>query len=377
MKQLSSRASLTTVVTLLCACTEGTAPPPNVNDDGLRLLFRIPVMSTSFVVPAVDDTRVVIAPSAPNLWIVAYDRLNGAELWRSPRPAGTPRSLSIDQNRVLFAGEYAVALDVLTGAELWRVSLPVSASLCVTAAYDGSFYLGTDHELFALDARNGATRWRTALGADWEFRSIVRGVTVAGDTVFAAVERYLTVNGERSQAYIVALDRSTGDVLWTHIEGDGQQMSYAISEVAVTDAAIVFGDRGRNVVVALDRNSGEALWRFGGELGFFGPFSPPSLSGDTLFITSGDSYVRALRVGNGEVLWQIRGGSSMDSQALCGRFVLSSDSRVNVHERSSGRILQRNFGNESAPLSSRLVRYGRDVYVFGAQSGYGFRCGVE
>lgn len=141
-------------------------------------------------------------------------------------------------------------------------------------AVDGVLYVQTTQQnVFAVDGKTGAVRWKTNVG---KRTTNMRGVAVAGDKVF-------TTSGDN---FVYALDRETGRTLWkTPLltpDEEGQNLVTARPgddlfkglSVATLAGAIVHWDgllyvgmegstngvRGR--AYALDAATGRVVWRF-------------------------------------------------------------------------------------------------------------------
>jgi outer membrane protein assembly factor BamB len=268
-------------------------PEPEIGRDlgGVRELFRVPIPpGVNVKHRAALDSKRIYFDLAEAAGVVAHSRATGQQLWRYERPPGGPSNVVVHQDRVLFVGIYAIALDAASGREVWRFETEGNASLAESAAYGQGFYFGTAREIFALAVEDGALLWRTDVGDDsWEHRSIVRGVSVAGDTVYVNVERYLWPTGYINHAYVFALDRHTGQRLWTFREGEGNTRHFFWGEPRVDGGWLLLGDFDMNVYLALDRMTGDVRWRTPGDPGgYFGPPEAPWVSSDTVYGASAD-----------------------------------------------------------------------------------------
>lgn len=359
-------------------CREsGTVPNPGPEHAGVVELFRAAApASYPFHLPSVDAERIFADLDAGPL--VALSRATGQEVWRYVRPIGGPSSVSVYAGRVLFVGSLAIALDAATGQELWRFDPGEQGALGVSRAHAGGFYFGTDHVIFGVSVADGSLLWRTDVGPDWQHRGIVRGVSVGGDTVYANVEQYLAQNGHLAVGRIFALDRRTGQVLWTHTEGDGSDRHWFRNEPVVAGNYILLSDHEANVYVALDRMTGQVRWRTPGDPDrYFGALDAPKVSGDTVYAASADRWVTAMDLHSGRVLWSTRLLGSIDAITLCGSRILAHDGILHVLERSTGKLLKsvvEDNSTYSTLMTSKFAADGRHAYVFGNRFAYGFRC---
>ena len=125
---------------------------------------------------------------------------------------------------------------------------------------DGMMFVATPrNQVIAIDARSGEERWRyrRALPADlFQLHPTNRGVALYGDRVYLA-----TVD-----AYLVALDAKTGEVVW-EVEVEDYLSGYymTIAPLAV-EGRILLGVSGgeygiRGFIQAFDADSGESRWK--------------------------------------------------------------------------------------------------------------------
>jgi outer membrane protein assembly factor BamB len=135
------------------------------------------------------------------------------------------------------------ALDARTGAERWRfgtgdlvTSTPVvDGGRVVVSSFDGHVY--------ALDAENGSELWRFDTEAP-----VPSSPAVAGD---------LIVVGSRSYE-LFALDAATGQPRWRHYVW----YSWIESSAVVRGDTVAFGSSDAQLLFALDLESGGERWRF-------------------------------------------------------------------------------------------------------------------
>lgn len=358
---------------------DGVAPAPDPpTHAGVVEVFRTPVRAEFPPVrPGLDADR-IYADYDGGGPIVALSRTTGTEVWRYERPFGGPKNVSVHAGRVLFAGSNAIALDAESGRELWRFDPGGIAGLGVTAAHADGFYFGTDRFIFGLSVQDGSLLWRTEIGPGWQYRGIVRGVSVSGDTVYANVEQYLAENGHLAVGHIFALDRRTGAILWTFTEGNGTDRHWFMNQPVVAGGWILLSDFEKNVYVALDRMTGEARWRTPGDPDrYFGALDPPKVSGDTVYTSSADRWVTAMDLRTGAVFWKTRLMASVDGIALCGSRILAHDGGLYVLDRGTGRLLKsvvEDTPGFSTLMISKFASDGRHAYVLGNRFVYGYRC---
>jgi outer membrane protein assembly factor BamB len=362
-------------VALLAACQEpvgggGSDSGPG----GLKLIFQTAVeRADNAFVPTSDGQRLY---ADVDRRIEAFDLNTGTRLWSYARPPGGPSSLVARNGRLFFAGDSAVALDAATGRELWRQPLDSSAGLGESDGDADAFYVGThEHRVYAFRATDGALLWTRDLGPDWEFGGVVRGMTVSGDTVYAAVEHNTGINGYIGTGDVFALDRRTGAVLWVHRNGDGSRLDIYQSAGRIAGRFLLLSANWENEYVALDRFTGQEAWRAYGDEPFFGMDEAPEVRGGRAYFASHDLYARAVDLASGQEVWRGRVGSGANKVAPCGSRLLVQDLGLSVVHISTGEMLGRGYdGSANEYLHTDFVVVGDRAYVFGQRDLYAFRC---
>jgi quinohemoprotein ethanol dehydrogenase len=191
-----------------------------------------------------DDAALAAAAAAPETWL-SYGR-DYAETRFSPLAA-------IDAGNVARLG---LAWSYDTGALRGLEATPLVA--------DGVLYATTSwSDVFALDARTGALKWK------WDARADrVRGAKACCDVVNRGVALYDgkvyvgIVDGR-----LAALDAATGTPVWD-VQTTPVDEPYTITGAPrVVDGKVVIGNGGaelgvRGYVSAYDAQTGELVWRF-------------------------------------------------------------------------------------------------------------------
>ncbi len=145
----------------------------------------------------------------------------------------------------------------------WTFAVPGIRALRATPlAVDGVMYVGAPNEVVALDARTGQSLWhyrrpRTPGVIGDAGAAVNRGVALAGDRLFMVTD----------DARLVALHRSTGQVLWEAVMADFRAHYGATSAPLVVGDLVVSGISGgdegvRGFVAAYDIASGTRRWQF-------------------------------------------------------------------------------------------------------------------
>jgi alcohol dehydrogenase (cytochrome c) len=165
-------------------------------------------------------------------------------------------------NRYSAAGQITKA-NVSRLAPKWMFSLPGTGRLQVTpSVVGGVMYVAGANECYALDAGSGRQIWhyrrpKTRGAAGDASSGINRGVAVAGERIFL----------ETDDAHMIAISRSTGELLWDTEIADHRQNYFATSAPLAVGSLVVGGvgggEHGANgYVVAFDQATGKEAWRF-------------------------------------------------------------------------------------------------------------------
>lgn len=190
--------------------------------------------------------------------LYALDAATGENIWRFAPERPLETRATVANGTVYFYSfdgpsddrtAYIYALDAATGRQIWRTPLAIGADLYGPSfnVAAGTVYFGsTDGNVYALNATNGAPKWRHDTG-DEEVGSI----TVAEGVVYVITEQLGVLTG-----IIYALDSASGDLLWRSRESmDG------LSSTLIIVDGVIYVSANDGGVYALDAFDGEILWR--------------------------------------------------------------------------------------------------------------------
>jgi outer membrane protein assembly factor BamB len=252
-------------------------------DDVLRLGLR----------PAVAGDRAYVAGHGGD--VRALELATGREVWRTSTDFELAGGPSTGEGIVVVGslGGYLLALEADTGAKRWQV-LTGGEVLAAPAIAGGLVVVRTvDGRLLALRAEDGVEAWNYEQPVP---RLTLRGngaPVIDGDMVFAGLD-----NGK-----VVALSLAAGELLWSTTVSPAQgrteieRLVDIDSPVRVAgDDVFVVGYQGR--VAMLARETGQLWW--GRDLSSHRGLA---LDGDTLYVTTADSTVVALRRRDGTPVW--------------------------------------------------------------------------
>jgi outer membrane protein assembly factor BamB len=297
--------------------------------------------------------------------VIARDINSGTQVWSAKTGADAIDGANlIARSGVVVASAilYTVGIDALSGRELWRYKAPNDT----TGVAGGAFLPGTvidsrldaDDQLVyipawgasisALDLHTGTPRWVWQPGqlagdtaTSGAFRSGSMGARVSGDTVFATLWHYVTRLGGPSEAWVVALDRSTGKEFWR------VRLPYQGSGVLIEAAPVVY----QNLVIvhtlsartyAIDRTTQQVVWEFTVPSATLSTIAGPELYGDAVYVDGGDQHMYALSATNGHPRW------SAEFETETTRDLLVSANRVTFTNGGTLYLLDRQTGRRVA-----------------------------
>lgn len=332
-------------VTALTACGERDPILP-----GERFGTRVP-LAASLSGEAVPDNAVpanearaisLPAPSTYASWTQrGFDaqnrtphvalRTNLTQVWSANIGQGNGRRNRLTADPVAGSGAVFTmdatagvrAFSVQTGAALWSADLTAgfdrggNVSGGGLALAGGTLYATTGYgELVALDASNGAIRWRQRLGAG------AGAPTVSGDTVY--------VVSRDNRAWAVSTD--VGRVRWELPSAPARALLSGGAAPAVAGGTVIF-PFGTGEIVAAQAGSGVRSWATavsGGRLGAAYSnvndiTSDPVVVGGTVYAGNQSGRVVALNASTGTRLWTANEGSYSPVLAVGGSLFFVSD----------------------------------------------------
>lgn len=321
--------------------------------------------------PATDGIRVYAVTGSVSAW----DAGTGALLWRHRLSKTVPRNVVVSNQRVLGVEAIAFALDAATGRELWRFVPESSGAFGQSAVDERAFYFGTEeHRIHALDQATGTVLWSTDVGPDWQYDGTVRGVSVSGDTLYAAVVQYNAQNGYVSTGWIFALDKTTGRILWSYRNGDGRDRRSVFRSPTIAGRLLLASDLFAGAFFAVDRFTGKEVWRITGPADRPGPAHAPIVVDQTAYVASNDFHVYAVDLESGRVLWKTSTGSSNHDFTVCGNRIFVGHLALTVLDRRTGKVIHRRAHDTDFPTSG-FTTWDDRVFFFGSKAAYAYICG--
>lgn len=210
--------------------------------------------------------------------------------------------------------EVLECFDPESGASRWTFSWPAtyrcpyshsSGPYAAPVLEDGYAYaIGASGDLYCVRLDDGTEVWHRSLHQD--YRVTIEVWPVAASPLIVGDRLIVNIGGRKTNAGIVALDKRTGETLWT-ATSDGASCS-------TPRAATIHGKRyvfvwTADALVSLDPEDGRVFWRI--------PFcannqeaahgTTPLVAGDVVFVSGyqlGNLSVRVLPDGSYQELWR-------------------------------------------------------------------------
>lgn len=219
---------------------------------------------------------------------------------------------------------------------LWRFETGDHLVRSSPVILDGTVYVGSGTNVYAVDLATGEERWR--FGADAE---VIASPTAVEDAIYAV--------SRAGTAY--RLDAVDGTERWSYRSGV-QQQPHRPASPAVGNDRMVFGSSDGLHAVATD--TGRHVWSAltTGGTGMHGAVeSKPAVLDEVLYVGHA-SGMYSLSVSDGETIWRtsLEGEGVASSPAVVGDhvFVGTRGGNVYLFDRRTGRRLRR-FENEFEP----------------------------
>ena len=250
----------------------------------------------------------------------AYETASGREKWGydlGGAVQGSPNALLLPDGRrgvmAISPSDGAIhGVDLETGKVAWKT--PAVERCDGSAGVEGDLIVmgSCAAALHVYSVKKAEKLMDVPLGGD---NQVAGGVAMSGTTAFA---------GTRS-GKLCAVDVSSGKILWTNADGQGE----AFMTPAVGDSVVVFGaDDGK--VHGLRRDTGAKLWSF--DTGNR-PMSPV-IAGDRVLVSSGGSLF-LLSLSDGKKIWSAPVSDDLSSPAVVGGRILvgGDDGTVSAYGR--------------------------------------------
>lgn len=361
---------LTGCALTLFVCSATACEDPPAPSDGVRAVWTHHEKGAA-AQPYVDDELSVFT-TFDEARVVALDTRTGDVAWtrRLSLPSGIPFQGLPNANIVAFEDLVIVpawdvyALDRRSGAVRWRFQsiddFPGAGEVALSA---GRVY-GTGRLLYALDARTGALLWQTDLG-EQPFYPVV-----AGGVVYVATRRETPPgSGVLGAGHALAVDALTGAIIWKYPISDvsPSQQGGSVGPLFVgEELVLVAGINGR--VYALERQTGTLRWESAGS----GRYSAGVVVLDgTVIVASSVGSVEGFDLATGTRRWQSPPASSVQATiTLGGNSVLVAVGTLTAYDTDGRTLWQHGGAGFGGPVYTTPATYHGGVVYVGSTTGF-------
>jgi outer membrane protein assembly factor BamB len=200
--------------------------------------------------------------------------------------------------------EFVQALAVQDGKKIWTAKLgkvgapdqqPSFPAARSTPTVDGDvlYALGSDGDLACVECSSGKIRWHKNLQADFGGKNgdwaYAESPLVDGDLVVC------TPGG--SDATILALHKTTGEVAWKCALPEADQAAYSSAIIVNAAGTRQYVQLLQKGLVGVDAKTGHLLWRYGKPVSRFNANIPtPIASGDSIYTASAGTGAGLVKV---------------------------------------------------------------------------------
>lgn len=193
------------------------------------------------------------------------------------------------------ADEFTLALDEKTGQQVWSTRIggvgrnqgPQYPGTRSTPTVDGDriYSLASDGELVCLSAADGKAVWSRNIQKDFEGKpglwAYTESVLIDGDTLVC------TPGGEK--ASLAALNKKTGQTLWTSVVPEGGSAEYSSIMIMGSGDSKQYVTFVRKGLVGVNAKTGKFLWIFEKTIDQGANIITPVISGSKVFSAGGRS----------------------------------------------------------------------------------------
>ena len=195
-------------------------------------------------------------------------------LWQVNHLGGGYSTPSVADDRIFLISnegseESVIALSTKDGSRVWSTSLgkvgrpdqqPSYPGARSTPTVDGDrlFALGSDGDLVCLETRTGREVWRKHLVNDFGGES---GTWAYAESPLVDGDKLICTPGG-TESTLVALDKRTGELIWTCAVPDGSAAGYSSVVLAELDGVKQYVQFLTSGLMGVDAATGKLLWRF-------------------------------------------------------------------------------------------------------------------
>ena len=357
------------VVLLLVACTPvaGCGDPLRADGSAPTVLWSHDDAAGALSVPYADgEVAVFNTISEPR--VVALDARSGTKLW--DRRLELPRDMrnrGFPPGRLVGAGDIVVVpawdlygLDKRTGAVRWKLAPPDDFPGAGVVLGDDGYLYSTGHHLYRIHPGTGDVLWRVDLG-EQPFAPVERD-----GVVYVGTRGLIPGSTVLGAGHAFAVEAATGRVLWkTPIPAPEEPGLGGVTGAGAVTAELFIVSSPNWRVYGMDRRTGQVRWTTKGS----GPYDAGVVVIADVAVTAGDAgFVDGFDVGTGARRWQLKIGSSVAGPITrMGDLALVANGRL--HAVDAQGVAKWAYGG--AGWNQPTIRTGADVHEGAVYAGGG------
>ncbi len=243
-------------------------------------------------------------------------------VWQTHNAGGGYSTPSIVGDKVFLigneglAGEFVLALSVKDGKKLWSATIGKVGNPAQQPSFPGArstpsieggmvYALSSDGDLACLEAGTGREKWRKSLRRDF---GGAPGQWAYAESPLIDGEALICTPGG-ADATLVALNKTTGDLIWKCAVPGQTEAGYAspvVAEIAGVKQYVQFLPKG---LVGVEAKSGKLLWRYERS----SKNSPAPIV--TPLVENGFVYAGAYRAGGG-LIHVVKKGETFETEEV-------------------------------------------------------------
>lgn len=293
-------------------------------------------------------------------YLVALNRSRGKKQWsrKLDQPVASGVGATADKVFVGTLNGQVLALSAADGSELWRSELS-SEVLAPPLGNDGVVVVQTqDGRIFGLNQTDGSQLWMN--------EQAVPSLTLRGTSTPIVTDT--AVYAGFASGKIIALDVKDGTLLWEQRVALAQGRSELERIVDINGSPLLLGDilyassyQGR--LVAINRGTGQGLWSKQES-----SYNGLAAASNTIFIADSSDIVRAYNATSGELIWEndqlIR--RQVGAPQTFGSYVAVADFEGYVHimNQSDGQFVARRK-IDGAGIRTPMTSVDDTLYIYG------------
>lgn len=313
------------------------------DSESLTLLANLPG-TVLFGEPIYDNGRLYVATADDN-WprtcgVYCINAQSGEMLWEFETVNSVKNNLLLENGKIIAQDceGNLYCLDAQNGKEIWQTKVTLSSSLNTSTGIctDGTYvYAGCAACVSAVDLENGGDIvWTYDRG---------KGECSAAEFVLSGSNLIISSHWDA----LVALDKTTGQLLW---ENDDEDIRFRSSTPAVVDEnRLLVADS--DAIMTVDAASGEILNKTDNTGYNFAAASQPLIQDGVAYITTADKGIVAYSLASNEILWNASLGTSM--------------------------VYTASYTSGDAQTADADILWDNGTLVFGASDGFVYRLNAE